>query len=251
MSGINLERLLFDPADADNSPNLGAYLRSSDGTLITHTTDGAKEALDVNVIGTSDSGVFEEDSAHTSGDRGQFVLAVQTASQGALATDGDYAPFQVDSQGRLRVIADIDLIGDLVGDDQADTEDPLKVGSRTYDQASALSAVSAAGDKANLASDLYRRIFVNDAPNISMTAASVSVGLTEVALPASALAGRTRIMIQNKGDKSIYLGPTGVTTASGIEVSKGGTFTMELGQAIALFGISSAAAQDVRVVQFA
>lgn len=250
MSGINLERLLFDPADSDNSPNLGAYLRSSDGTLLTHTTDGSKEALDVAIVGTADSGVYEEDSVHGSGDRGQFVLAVQTAAQGALAADGDYAPFQVDSDGRLRVVADIDLTGDLVGDGEADTEDPLKVGSHAYDQSSALGSVDA-GDKANLASDLYRRIFVNDAPNIAMAAAAATVGITEVALPASNLAGRTRLMIQNNGDKPLFLGPTGVTVSSGIEVSKGGTFTMEVGEAIQMYGISSAASQDVRVMEFA
>ena len=250
MSGINLERLLFDPADADGSPNLGAYVRSSDGTLITHTTDGAKEALDVSVVAGADSGVYEEDSVHTSGDRGMFVLSVQTASQGALAADGDYAPFQVDSEGRLRVISDFDLTGNLVGDGEADTEDPLKVGSHAYDQSSALGSVDA-GDKANLASDLYRRIFVNDAPNIGMNAEAISVGITEVALPTTPLAGRTRIMVQNNGSKPLYLGPTGVTIASGIEVSKGGTFTMEMGEALALYGISDTAAQDVRIIEFA
>lgn len=44
-------RLVFDPTDAASiaaSSSLGAYLRAEDGTLLTHTTNGAREELDVN-----------------------------------------------------------------------------------------------------------------------------------------------------------------------------------------------------------
>jgi len=58
-------------------------------------------------------------------------------------------------------------------------------------------------------------------------------------------------MIQNNGTKPIFVGKTGVTTANGIEVSKGGTLTLEAGDAIGLFAISTAAAQDVRVLELA
>ena len=46
------EQLVFDTSDATSiaqSDSVGAYLRSSDGTLITHTTVGGKEALDVRI----------------------------------------------------------------------------------------------------------------------------------------------------------------------------------------------------------
>ena len=200
MSSLSLERLLFDPADANNSPNVGAYLRADDGTLITHT--GA--ALDINI-----------------------------------------ASSDIDIQ------VDLDLTS-LVADDAADsTENPLKIGFRAHDAASALGAVSADGDKANAISDLYRRQFINDAPNISANAEAVSVGLTEVALPTTALAGRTRMMIQNSGEKSIYVGPTGVSTSSGLEVTKGGTLSLEIGEGVSLFAISDTASQDVRVFELA
>lgn len=58
------------------------------------------------------SGRYLEDSAHTSGDAGIFVMAVANHTEGALhSTDGDYAALQVDSSGRLRVIADVDING--------------------------------------------------------------------------------------------------------------------------------------------
>jgi len=47
-----LEKLVFDVTDANtiaDSHSVGAYVRSSDGTLITHSTVGGKEALDVSL----------------------------------------------------------------------------------------------------------------------------------------------------------------------------------------------------------
>lgn len=48
------DQLIFDTTDANtiaDSDSVGAFVRSSDGTLITHTTNGGKESLDVNVTG--------------------------------------------------------------------------------------------------------------------------------------------------------------------------------------------------------
>jgi hypothetical protein len=53
MSGLGKELLVFDAAEANSSDNVGAYLRSSDGTLLTHTTVSGKEALDVNIANAS------------------------------------------------------------------------------------------------------------------------------------------------------------------------------------------------------
>jgi hypothetical protein len=50
---INKNKLVFDPADADNSDFVGSYVLASDGTKITHTTVSGKEGLDVNVINAS------------------------------------------------------------------------------------------------------------------------------------------------------------------------------------------------------
>lgn len=50
---ITKHKLTFDTTDLDGSDNIGAYLRSSDGTLLTHTTNGGKESLDVNISNTS------------------------------------------------------------------------------------------------------------------------------------------------------------------------------------------------------
>lgn len=54
-----------------------------------------------------------EDSAHTTGDTGVFVLAVRHDSQASLVdTEFDYAPLQVDELGNLRVVnaGDVDSV---------------------------------------------------------------------------------------------------------------------------------------------
>lgn len=48
---------------------------------------------------------YDEDAAHTTGDTGSFVLAVRKDTAAALAdTDGDYAPLEIDANGRLHVL---------------------------------------------------------------------------------------------------------------------------------------------------
>ena len=253
--GLTLERLLFDPTDASEGPNIGAYINTVAG-VVTSVTEGSNQRLhvdaDLSGIATpSEFGLYPEDSVHVTADLGQFILAVQTAAQGGLAADGDYAPLQVDSDGRLRTLTDIDLVGDLVGDDEPDTEDPLKMGGHAYDQAVALATVDI-GDKANLAQDRYRRVFINDAPSIGLQSAAFVVddtaGGTELA--ASAFAVRQHMLIQNNGDKSIFLGATGVTAASGVEVQKGDSATIKLGQAVNIFAIAASGTQDIRVMEW-
>jgi len=106
------DQLIFDTTDANtiaDSDSVGAYVRSSDGTLITHTTVGADDGLDVNIINAADLQVavnseYAEDSAHISGDIGSQVLAVrQDTLAASTSADGDYSSFKVNSVGELYV----------------------------------------------------------------------------------------------------------------------------------------------------
>lgn len=323
---INLERLVFDPANPDDGPNMGSYLRAgSDGDLISSTNVGGKEGLDVNVINTisatiagtyaedsavvsgdtvfgagvqrhdantttvsadgdyslmhvnavgglktsligstgnnlvinadgsinasivaTSDGIYAEDSAAANADLGQSVLQVrQDTLTSSVSADGDYGWFKMNSRGALWVSP----VG-TVADDAADSENPVKVGGRAIATATALAAVSI-NDRVDMVSDLYRRQLINDSPNIGLLQQAVSVGTSEVALPTSSLAGRRDIVIQNKGSKSIFVGATGLSVADGIEIGKGASMSMRLGQGVAVFAISTAAAQDVRVLEVA
>jgi hypothetical protein len=89
------------------------YVKLVDGTG--GGTDGiqgnATNGLEVDVTrivpGTGATSLGKaEDAAHTTGDVGVMALGVQKTAAAATAADGDYAPFQVDANGRLRTIAD-------------------------------------------------------------------------------------------------------------------------------------------------
>lgn len=170
----------------------------------------------------------------------------QDASGSPVSATGDAHPLVFNDDGELKVAADLTS---SVADDSADSGNPIKVGGRALDQASAWGAV-AANDRVDNATDLYRRQLINDAPNISASATAATVTNTEVLL-GTAIAGRLRILIQNNGSLPIFVGQTGVTTATGLEVSKGSTLSLELGESIDLYGIAASGSQDVRILQLA
>jgi hypothetical protein len=300
MNGLYKDKLVFDTTAVADSDSVGAFVRASDGTLITHTTHGAKEQLDVAL-----SAEHDEDTAHVSGDRGIAVWAVRNDAGTAMAADGDYSPFQTDSEGRLRVsadfTADFDFVYDedsahsdtdpgahmlavrqdtlassvsadgdyaslklnsrgglwsvpvgSVDDDDVDSEYPVKVGSRS--EWGLLPALSADGDRADLISDKYRRAYANTGSNIAANNQAVVVDDEAAVLLAagSQLDGRRTYMVQNLGNRPIYIGKdVNVTTANGLRVAAGATLSVELGQDVALYAISTNDGQDVRLFELA
>ena len=192
-----------------------------------------------------------EDAVHGSGDQGIMSLAVRNDVEGSLAgTDGDYAPLQVDSSGRLRVIGDLDVVGN-VADDAADSGNPLKIGSRANFGA-AMTAISASNDRADLLSDEFRRVWVNDTPNASFATTKPAILTTQIAIAPSAISSRRRVLIQNLSNRHIYIGPTGVTVATGIRVAKGAMLEIPWGEDLDLFGIGDTGiSADVRVLEIA
>ena len=192
-----------------------------------------------------------EDAAHSSGDQGIMPLAVANHTEGALhSADGDYAPLQVDDAGRLRVIGDLDVVGN-VADDAADSGNPLKIGSRGV--SGALTALSASGDRADLLSDLYRRVWVNDSPNVGVTLSKPTVSDTAAEIASTPQAGRKRILIQNLSNLPIYIGPSNaVTTTTGIRINKNMTLEVPWGPDLDVWAISAAGiTSDVRVLEVA
>jgi len=344
MANLSLERLLFDSANPSDGPSLGSYIIGKGGLVVTSTTDGGDELLDVRVAQIDGIAVVAEDSAVAGG---ADVLLQGAYRQDSLATDtsadGDASFIKVNAKGEQYVIdtdgnallttidadtgailtdtnamvvdlaaievlltsidsdtgnilsdtnalvVDVAAIEVLLTQIDADTssiatdastiagdttsidaaiaalsiaEDSVSVGGEKGIQMLAVrndtegSLVSADGDFGALQLDGSGRLRViadidvtGDLPNVAINNAAISVGLTQVALPASPLANRTRIQIQNNGDKPLFIGKTGVTTANGIEVDKGATISLEAGPNLAFFGISTAAAQDIRIME--
>lgn len=227
---IAKEKLVFDPAAAADGDAVGAFIRSANGTLITHTTVGTKEALDVNVVnavritdGTNNLAINAdgsinvdvdvvtgaekaEDSAHSDGDIGQFILAVrQDTLASSVSADGDYAALKVNDVGALWVQV-------------ANSSLPTVATGMT---------------------------------NAAVT--QVTVGTTATALLSSALSNRKRILIQNvSGNRTLFLGTsTSVTTANGIRLSPGAAIELDAATTINLHGIANGAGCDVRILELA
>ena len=230
----------FD-AGATTAQTLRTTSNLSDGYGIALSSTGG--ALNVTVTNaTSSEGIYNEGSANSPTDFGQFVFAVRQDSEVSVVADGEYAPFTTDYTGRLKVNAG------NVADGYADSENPVKTGTRSV---AAPLSVTTTGNRSDMISDLYRRVYVNDNPNIAVNSQAVTVGTGAVALPTTALSGRMRLVVQNLGSKAIFIGPSGVTTTSGMQVSAGSTLVVELGDAVNLYGISTAAGQNVRVFELA
>jgi hypothetical protein len=217
-----------------------ATLTSADGDYSPLATDSAGR-LKVVFAGPP---AYAEDSAHVSADLGFSVLAVAQATLAAsVSADGDYGQFKLNARGALWTSP----VG-TSADDAADSENPIKVGSRA--ESGALTAVSD-GDRADLLSDDFRRVYVNSGANIGVEETAVTVTTTATLLPATALTGRRKIYIQNLSNQEIFLGGSGVTTAGGLRIAAGGVFEDEVGDDVALYAIKAAGTANVRVLELA
>lgn len=273
---ISKHKLVYNSTTPAQADSLAAFLHATN--KLTSTTVSAKEGLDVNVINpltVNLDGVYADPANnppdtigvifHTRASSPTAAEQVQRTTAGAPSSDAvvaanvhgaDAIAFNygfngttwdrlLSTSGQLQVLA----FGN-VADDGVDAGNPVKIGGRAV--SGALAAVSTAADRFDMIGDLYRRIYVNDTPNIAGSNAAVSIDATSggVACFAAPLAGRRLAFLQNRGSDSVYLGFGTVTTSNGIEVPPGATFRELLGPDLALKGIA-ATAQDCRAMQVA
>lgn len=191
-----------------------------------------------------------EDAAHTSGDLGIMSLAVRNDAGTALAADGDYIPLSTDANGNLRVAGTFSIPGSFA-EDSAHTNADVGLHVLTVRKDALSTNVSADGDYGSFISWSEGSLKVVDIANIGVAAAAQTINTTASQLAASPLANRRLLLVQNRGDKSIFVGPTGVTTASGVEVPKGGSIELDAGPTVAVFAITATGTADVRVLEMA
>lgn len=243
--------------DAHVSGDIGSFAlavrNDVEGSLV--DADGDYAPLQVDNLGrlrvfadlsVATSSEKAEDSVHVSGDIGSFSLAVrQDSLASSVDADGDYAAFKLNSRGALWSVP----VG-TVADDAADSENPVKVGSKA--RIGALTAISTTGDRADLLSDRYRRVYVNSGPNVAALNSTSSVTTTAAALLGAQLSGRRRYLIQNLGNRAIYVGKDAtVTTVNGFRMAAGSNMDVELGEDVGLFAITDSGTQDVRILELA
>lgn len=224
-----LHKLVFDATSADTiaaSANVGAWLRSADGTLLTHTDVGGKKALDVRVA----EGInVEVDLSHVDdsvkiGDGTDFLEVNADGSINAVVTATNLD------------IRDLTAASDSV---QAWAFDGTG------------NAIGSTGGALDV--NITNTITVTDAAlaDTALKAVAETVGTSAAAIVdgADELAARKYLYLYNNGNRISYVGESGVTTTSGFPIPPGSIFEARVGAAVDVYMISDAAGQNVRTLQ--
>lgn len=215
-----LDHLIFDTTDAQSmadSANVGAYLRSADGTLITHTTVGGKEALDVRIA----EGInVEVDLSHVDdsvkvGDGTDF-----------LAINADGSINITDNGGSLTVDAvDLDIRDLSAAQDSVEAWTHDGAGNAINSTSNALNVYITGSGPLTVSDAALANTAVAQAANV------LDVADTAEAAVASPLANRKYLFLYNYSNKQIFVGGASVTEANGFPVSPGSYLQMRAGAA--------------------
>lgn len=274
---LGIYKLHYDATTPGDGSSVAAFLRTGTDAL-TSTDVGGKKCLDVNIANTIQTAVDGVYDVVTNADPDNIGLVghVRNATPGDAQqtlrlTGGSPGADNLDpanifgidsvsflhgwdgaawdrvgiSSGALNVMA----VGN-VADDAVDAGNPIKVGGRATN--AALTALSAAADRSDFITDLYRRMFVTSAPNISGSVEVETVANTAALFATAAIGGRTKVTIQNTGSKGVAIGfDNTVTYATGIVIPSKGSWSEEIGEFIDLWAISETGTVDVRYIQLA
>ena len=92
-----------------------------------------------------------------------------------------------------------------------------------------------------------------DTVNREAVSGAVTVGTTEVEakVGASPLSKRQILTIKNNSNKTIYYGPTGVTTSTGSPLEETEFIAIPLGPDVSIFLISADTGLNVRIQEYA
>lgn len=91
------------------------------------------------------------------------------------------------------------------------------------------------------------RSALNDVVNAQFIGGTITVGVTEVAarVGGSNLADRQEVNIYNSSSATIYYGPTGVTTSTGIPIGPSESISLQYGENIDVYLIAGTAGNTV------
>jgi hypothetical protein len=234
--------LVFDVNNTDDDrDNVGAFLRSSDGTLITHTSVGGKEALDVRVAEGID---VEVDLDHTDdsvrlGDGTTLTTVTSNGGKDGLDVfiiNDDIAVTATDLD-----IRDLDAAQDSVQ-------------SNLYDGAGTALTSTLEGSKQSFDVFVANDISVNDAALANTAIANAATTLTTADtaqdVVASPLTDRKYLWIYNNDNRRIFIGSSGVSTTDGFPLSAKNVLMLRAGAAVDVeFVGSSGDTPEIRTLE--
>lgn len=197
----------------------------------------------------------DEDSAHASGHTGNFVLAVRRDADTTMVdADGDYAPLQVDENGRLKVVCDIEVAnGHEKLEDAAHSSGDVGSYVLAVRQDVLSASVDADGDYGSFKIDSLGRLYVTDASlantAIAAAAETLDVAGTSQNIIVSPLANRKYLFVYNKDNQTMYVGQAGITVGSGYPVSPGSEIEMRAGAAVDVEFVSAKLNHEIRTLE--
>jgi len=283
------DQLIFDVTDADtiaDSDSVGAFVRSSDGTLITHSTVGGKEALDVSI---ADGINVEVDLSHvddsvrlgdgtsfftSTSENGDISLDVHISNSDLDIRDLAFATDSVDVSGSevsldAATLAALEtvtveqgtspwVIGDGGGSITVDADD-LDIRDLTHvsdsvqlgDGTDLITSTLVGADQA-LDVNVVQSTGSDDAladTAILSAADTLAVANTAEVVVASALADRKYLFVYNNDNRKMYVGASGVTAANGFPVSPGSYLEMRAGASVSVYYNSEKAGHAIRSLE--
>lgn len=195
-SMLGKSQIVANTASLTDGDSIASYLVSAAGALFTGTTVGGKQALDV-----YQQGVYAEDAAHTSGDLGEFLLAVRhDANTSMVSADGDYSPLQVDANGALKVSGSfsVSFTAEHNEDDAAASGDS-GIFTLLVRQDTLAASTSADGDYGAFKSNNLGELYVFDTTTHSqLTTANAT--LTNIKSDTASIVTNTGTIVTNTGN---------------------------------------------------
>lgn len=284
------DKLVFDVTDANtiaDGDSVGAFLRSSDGTLLTHSTVGGKEALDVSI---ADGVNVEVDLSHVDdsvalgdgtnlftsttvgADIGLDVNLINTVisiddNGGSLTVDGTVAATQSGTWdiGTVTTLTSITNDVNIADGGNSITVDAIdldirdltaasdSVQSNLFDGAGTALTSTLVGSDQALDVNVANTISINDAAladtAILSAADTLATAGTAETVVASNLASRKYLYVRNNDNRTMYVGASGVTASNGFPVSPGSYLELRAGASVDVYYNSDKTGHAIRTLE--
>lgn len=227
---MSLKKLVFDPSDIANVErydNVGSYLISAGGALITSTSIGGIEALDVNLASPLSIEVDLDGLYDGVDNLNPDTVGLIIHNRGASL---DETSLLFRSSGGT---ADADAIvaANVHGQDVMSFD--MGFNGTTWDRMRGYNFEKKMYDGAS-----------------SFETEAVAVTTTAAEFAATPLANRKRVLIQNNGNKAVAVNHiVGGTFDDGLIIPAGGALERPWDESVDIFLVSEQGSQDVRILQ--
>lgn len=247
---ITIDQLIYDPA-SNTGAKVGATIVDADGHQLNVNANGS---INVELGTITDLDIrnltFAQDKVDASGS----IVALDSTTLAALeninavvtATDLDirnlvFATDKVDVSGS-QVSLDSGTLAALENINAVVTATDLDIRNLVF----ANDKVDASGSSVSISN----KPIVNETNN-SIKNSAASVTTSAALLVGTALANRKSLLIQNLGQREIFIGDSGVTSSNGVRIAAGANVELKYDASVALYARTASGTADVRILEAA